>query len=235
MKNVSADILLLTVGAALTLVTAEAAAGDREESPGRFIGVTAGLGIQAQSMAQLADYMNAVAQPAVPDKFDEFNSVADLFLTPEVQVSEEWSIGIDYALQLRSFTVRGTQGFGASEFAYAVQTPILFAHYLIPGEGYWMKVGGGAGYQWGTLTQKLFGSQEEVRFRAHGIAIKLQAVAATRFDKSFYGTIGVDLRWNIGGVFRLPSGMEATAGGTAASLGAFAVGLRFGVLLLVTS
>jgi hypothetical protein len=214
------------------LLPAKVLAGDPDRTAIRFVGVAAGLGIHAQSMADLADYVNVVAQPAAQDRLTEFNSVADLFLAPELQVADAWSVGVEYALHLRSFTVGGSQGFGASEFGYAAHAPLVFVHHLYAGEGYWLKVGGGVGYRWGRLSQKLFGSQEEVVFRAGGAAVKLEVVGMTRFDPSFWGTIGVDLHWGIGGAFRLPSGLEAAAGGVRASLPAFSVGLRFGIMIV---
>ena len=216
----------------LWLPPAHAADSTSTAAHGRFIGVTLGLGIQAHAAADLVDYINRIAIPPYNNRLSEFTTVPELYIAPEVQVSDDWSVGIDYGYLVRSYTVVGS-GVGTSQFDYVVHVPVAVVHYLIPGDGYWVKLGGGIGYQFAELSQRLYGAIASTDFRARGVGVKLEAVADTKFDDHLYGSIQLDLRWVGGGSFESGSGTVATVAGTTAKLNFFAATLRFGVLILV--
>ena len=225
------EVLALTALAMLEVGPLLAADSTGATSNGRFLAVTLGLGVQAHGASSLADYINRIALPSYNDRLSEFTTVPELFVSPEFQVSDEWSVGIDYGYLVRSYAISGV-GVGPSQFDYAVHTPTAIVHYLIPGNGYWVKLGGGVGYHFGEFSQRLYGSNESVVFRAKGLGMKLDAVADTKFDDHLYGSFELDLRWAIGGSFR-GGGVAASVGGTTASLNFFAVSLRFGVMIVV--
>lgn len=199
---------------------------------GRIFSLTAGMGVDAHSAPSVSDYVNLVAQPGREERFDEFSSAMEFFIEPEIQILENWSVGLEYSVMIKSHRVSQSAGIGDSEFSYTVQLPAILANYIVPGEGYLLKFGAGIGYARGDFSQRLFGSAQSSDFQSKGLTAKLEAVGNTRFDENFYGSIGADLRWIAGGVFKSQSGVEARVGGTKAEMSFFNIGLKFGVMIL---
>ncbi|MBI3585904.1 MAG: hypothetical protein HY088_02100, partial [Ignavibacteriales bacterium] len=102
----------------LVLVAPQMAEARQSQSqkPLRFFEISGGMGISLHSTPSLADYINATARPR--QLLDEFSSAVEFFITPELQVSEEWSMGLEYSLLLKSYTLDDRSGFSRSEFSY---------------------------------------------------------------------------------------------------------------------
>jgi hypothetical protein len=123
---------------------------------------------------------------------------------------------------LKSYNISGALPWN---FSYSVQMPTLLAHYLSPGDGYWLKFGGGLGYAFGNLTEQFVQSGAEESSKAFGPAIKVEAVGNTKFDEHFWGSIGLDLRWVYAGSFK--GGVQSSV--PTPKLDFFSVGIKFGV------
>jgi len=195
-------------------------------------GVSVGMGVGAHAAATVTDYVNAVALPPIKDRLDEFNAIAEFYVAPEFQVTTDWSLALEYGYQIKSFSVVGSSGIGRSDFSYEVHMPTGIAHYLIAGDGYWLKLGGGVGYYFGRFSQTLYGLNQREAFRAEGPGLKIEAVGNTKFDETFYGSVGVDVRWIFGREFKAPEGRTATVSGQTAKFNSFTLGLKFGVMFL---
>lgn len=197
----------------------------------KFFEISGGMGISLHSTPSLADYINATAHPRQEQLLDEFSSAVEFFITPELQVSEEWSMGLEYSLLLKTYTLDDRSGFSRSEFSYQVHMPTLLVHYVVFGEGYKVKFGGGVGYHIVKFNQSFpsYGTGDDLN--ANSIGVKLEAVGNTKFDEMFYGSIGVDLRWDFLGTLKKSDGSEAfdRASNTTAKMNFFSAGLKFGV------
>jgi len=198
----------------------------------RFFDITIGMGVGAHSAPSIVDYINALVQPRVEQRLDEFTSVVEFFLVPELQMAEEWSGGIEYSLLLKSYSVDDRSGYLRSDISYQVHMPTVLVQYLIFGEGYRLKVGGGVGYHLARFNQSFPAYGSEETFRAEGLGVKLSAVGNTKFDETFYGSIGVDLRWDFLGSLKRGGGSEVTdrIAGTVPKMNFFTIGLKFGVM-----
>ena len=116
-----------------------------------FIQITAGLGVSAHSDPTINNYINSLTLPSPDQKLMDFTSASEFFVTPEFQVGHDWSVGLEYSYLLKSYNVVGGYQWN---FTYTSQMSTLLVHYLVPGEGYWLKFGGGIGYAYGTLTEQ---------------------------------------------------------------------------------
>jgi hypothetical protein len=188
----------------------------------RFFQITGGLGVGAHSDPTITNYVNALTLPTPDQKLSDFTSASEFFVTPEFQVSEEWSVGLEYSYLVKSYNVIGSYQW---DFSYSAQMSTLLVHYLIPGDGYWLKFGGGVGYAFGDLSEQFVQTGAGERSKASGPAFKLEAVGNTKFDEHFFGSIGVDLRWVYAGSFK--GGIVSTA--PAPKLDFFSAGVKFGV------
>lgn len=198
------------------------AIAQQTKSEARFIQVTAGLGVSAHWDPTMMDYINALTIPPPGQKLTGFASASEFFITPEVQVNDDWSVGIEYSYFLKSYNVTG---FYQWNFSYTAQMPTVLVHYLAPGDGYWLKFGGGLGYAFGSLSQEFVETGGSVISRAAGPELKVDVVGNTEFDEHFWGSIGVDLRWAYAGSFK--GGIMTSV--PAPKLNFFDAGVKFGV------
>jgi len=218
----------------LGLLTLGASAGAAQSAPpDRFIAVSAGMGISAHSATSTADYISAVLQLGEADRIGEFTSAIEFFATPEFQFSDDWSLALEYSYLIKSHRLSSTAAPGTSEFSTSLHMPTLVLHYLVPGQGYWLKLGGGVGYYVGSFSQMLFGSGETTTFHASAPGVKIEAVGNTMFDESFYGYIGIDARWGFDEAFTASDGTAPSYQGTSPSLGFFNFGLKLGVTVIL--
>jgi hypothetical protein len=222
-------LFLFLLGIPVTAISVAQPAPD--SSNHRFIDFTAGMGIDIHAATSLDNYINLVAQPSLADKVLDFSSAIEFFAVPEIQVTENWSAAVEYAMLIKSYSINDRTGFSRSEFSYQISMPTLLVHRLLFGEGYRLKFGGGIGYHFASLAQNFptVGSGETLT--AAGVAVKLDAVGNTKFDETFYGSIGVDLRWDFPGTLRRAADARSTQSSTLAlpTMNFFSAGLKFGV------
>jgi hypothetical protein len=190
------------------------------------------MGVGVHSAPFLVDYMNAFRPSPSSSRLDDFSSMLELFITPEYRAQPEWSIGLEYSILIKTQSLGGGPYDAGSEFTYNVHMPTALLRYVVSDPAYYLKVGGGVGYHVATLQQIHFSYGIDERFTAKGIGVKLEAVGNTKFDETFYGSIGVDLRWDFLGTFKNESGVEAheRATNTTARMQFFSISLKFGVL-----
>lgn len=210
------------VGFLVFLAPMVSAFAQQPEDGARFIQITAGLGVNAHTDPTILDYINALTYPSPDQKLTGFTSASEFFITPEVQVSDAWSVGLEYSYLIKSYNSVGQY---QVDFSYSVQMPTLLVHYLIPGDGYWLKVGGGIGGAFGTLTENYLQIGAGESSTASGPGFKIEAVGNTKFDEHFWGSIGVDLRWVYAGAFK--GGLSTSA--PTPKLDFFSAGVKFGV------
>ncbi len=190
--------------------------------------VSAGMGISALSAPSVVDYVNSASQAPTSEKVSEFFSVTEFVFAPEIRVAEDWSVGVDYMYRLKSLAVNS--GGSQSRFEISGHHLSLVAHYLLEGETYLVRLGGGAGVVLGTFSEALFGSPLFTDFSARGGSLKVEAVGDTKFDDHFYGTIGADMRWVFGGTYR-DGDREVQVGAMKAGVSSFSLGLKLGILV----
>ena len=202
-----------------------------DSSNHQFIDLTVGMGIDIHTATSLDNYINLVAQPRLDEKLFDFSSAVEFFAVPEIQLTEHWSAGVEYAMLIKSYSIDDRTGFSRSEFSYQIHMPTLLVHRLLFGEGYRLKFGGGIGYHFASFTQNFptVGSGETLS--ASGIAVKLDAVGNTKFDETFYGSIGVDLRWDFPGTLQRAADARSTQSSSIAlpTMNFFSAGLKFGI------
>lgn len=212
------------------LAVSDGSTARSQEHDRSFIHLAAGMGIDIHSAPSIVDYINAVAVRGSAKNLDEFATATEFFVTPEVSVADNWSVGLEYAYLLKSYSVDDGSGFARWDFSYSTQMPTLLVHYVVPDDAYWLKFGGGIGYYFGTMNQSYAASGSEDRYQAQGLGMKLDATGNTKFDDHFYGYIGADLRWCFAGELKSDQGQIPTYNGISAKMNFFSLGLKFGVV-----
>jgi hypothetical protein len=197
----------------------------------RFFDFTIGLGIDAHSAPSVANYINAIAMPTLDQKVTGFQTAAEFFAVPELQVSREWSAGIEYSLLVKSYSINSISGYSRSDISYQVHMPSVLVHYLVLGEGYRLKLGGGVGYHFVTFDESFAGVGSFGTLKSQGLGFKLDAIGNTKFDQTFYGSIGVDLRWDFLGTLKASGSVapQATTLASPPTMTFFSAGVKFGI------
>jgi hypothetical protein len=212
------------------VVVGSASAQDEAGNAGPFfVHLTAGMGIDEISTSGLSDYINALTDPVSGQEVSGFATAVEFFIGPEVRITPDWSVGVEYSYLMKTFTVIDPSGFSRWDFATNVHLPSVVAHYVIAGKRYWVKAGGGPGYYLGRMVQSntMYGGSQT--YTARGPGFKLEAIANTEFDEHFWGSIGVDMRWCAAGTLVNGSGAAASHNGNTAKLDFFTAGIKFGV------
>ena len=212
----------LFLGIVLSVAGTFTAFSQQQDSSRMFIQVTVGLGVSAHTDPTMVNYINALTLASPDQKLSDFTSASEFFVVPEVQVSETWSVGLEYSYLLKSYNSIGAVPWN---FSYSAQMSTLLVHYLSPGDGYWLKFGGGVGYTSANFSEQFAESGASENAKASGPVFKLEAVGNTEFDEHFWGSIGLDLRWVYAGGFK--GGIVNTV--SPPKLDFFSAGVKFGV------
>lgn len=195
----------------------------------RFFDVTVGLGINAHFASAVANYVNQIALPWPEQKADIVTSAPEVFAACELQVSDDWSVGAEYSVLLKTYTVDDRSGYARSNFSYQVHMPSVVVHRLLFGEGYRVKAGGGVGYHFCSFQQEFQPYGTEETLRTSGPSLKLEVVGNTKFDESFYGSIGIDLQWDLLGTLSREGAAATGRSVELPTMSFFNVGIRLGI------
>ena len=223
-------ILLLLCGV-IPSVTATAQSRD-EKKPDALkerensFALFGGMRIDLAAAPALVDYINTFADPS--QRAADFATDVEFFGGAEFPLSDEWGGAVEYAYLFKSYTLQ-TAYAGTYTLFYNVHMPLFMAHYIVPGKGYFVKLGGGIGYHLGSVTQtnSIYGADST--YHTRGVGMKAQIVGQTAFDDHLYGYISGDLRWEFFGELKNANGNELRNLGQTASLSMFAAGVAFGL------
>ena len=190
------------------------------------------MGINFLSVPSLQDYINQNFAPS-NSQLATFNSAVifagevGTFLNKDVEVS------IELPYQIYSYTEN--IGLGQYELAYNLILPSVLAYYVISGNGYNFKFGGGAGPRFVSLTEKKKWQGSEVTFSSIGFGGLLRVEGNTALSDNLYANIGVDLRYDLNGEPENDSGnkLSNVVQNEVVNMNTFSMGLRLGISYLI--
>lgn len=192
--------------------------------------VVAGMGINLVNAPDIVDYINATA--VSNQRVDDFATAVDFFGGVEFPVSEEWGLKFEYSYLFKSYTFLATTG-ATHDFFYSAQAPSIIVQRVISGDGFFVKMGAGGGYHFGTAEEKISTFGTSTNYSASGFGMKAEIVGQTAFDENFYGYIGGQLGWEMLGSLKNSNQSlqynQPQTGTQTAALNYFFAGLRFGV------
>lgn len=153
--------------------------------------VSTSMGLDFKSIPRFRDYVN-INFATINNQISSFKSTVAFGAEVDYKVNKNLAIGLEYNLQLDSYN--GTQN--NYEISYGLHRPSLMAYYVIPGIGYQFKLGGGIGYRYAALEEKIF---SVTSYSSHGFGLVLKAVGNTILANNFYALIGGNLRYDYTG------------------------------------
>jgi len=198
------------------------------ESPPRAA-IGAGMGVEYMTASDLVGLINATAVPN--ERVAQFKSAVEFFGAASVPVSDRWIIKIEYADLITSFSPMGA--YGPTQFDVNIQMPSLIAQYVLTDRGvYNFKLGAGAGYHFGKLSERYFTLNDS--FTGKGLGTVLELEGNTAFGDHLYAFLGANMRWDFIGTLTNGAGISPGPGpsGTGVTLHFFAAGARLGLTYL---
>ena len=175
---------IFTILAALLIITQATAQNE----------VRLGMGINFGSTPSLKDYINQVAGY---NEMASFNSAVIFSGEYDHSFSNTFDLGLEVAYLLSSSTFN--IGTGQYDFSYHIIMPTITSYYVIRGEGYNFKFGGGVGVRLASADESFPSSPSAINFTSTGFGFLLRAAGNTKLSDNFYVYISGDLRYDLNG------------------------------------
>lgn len=154
------------------------------------------MGINFLSIPSVQDYINENYAPSEA-QLGTFNSAVIFTGEAGTFISPSFELGIELPYQIYSYTEN--IGFGQYELVYSSFLPSLMAYYVLLGNGYNVKFGGGAGVRFISVTESLKWQGTEESFSSIGFGTLLRVEANTALAENVYANIGFDMRYDVNG------------------------------------
>jgi hypothetical protein len=151
------------------------------------------MGIGFVNSSSLTEYINANFPSG--KELSTFNSGIEFSFESSYQIASRVELGVEYAFTTFSHNTNIAGG-SFYELSYNHHKPSIIAYYIIPGNGYKFKFGGGAGYRYVALTEKIL---SEDNYNAEGIGFLLKAQGHTSLGGNLNATIGFNIRYDLPG------------------------------------
>jgi len=190
------------------------------------------MGINFLSIPSLQDYINQNFAPS-NSQLATFNSAVIFCGEVGTFLSNDFEISLEVPYQIYSYTEN--IGLGQYELAYNLIPPSVLAYYVISGNGYNFKFGGGAGPRFVSVTEKKKWQGSEVSFSSIGFGGLIRIEGNTFLSENVYANIGVDLRYDVNGEPENSIGNKLTnvVQNEVINLNTFSMGLRLGISYLI--
>jgi len=191
------------------------------------------MGINFLSIPSIQDYVNESYPSST--QLNTFNSA--VIFTGEVGtfLGKDFELGLEIPFQIFSYTEN--VGLGQYELAYNSLLPSVMAYYVLSGNGYNFKFGGGAGPRFVSVTESKKWQGTEDSFSSIGFGGLLRIEGNTALAENVYANIGADLRYDVNGEPENSNGntLENKVKGENVNFDSFSLGVKLGISYLFGS
>lgn len=159
------------------------------------VDVAVGMGISLVRTVSLNDYINFnFATEEIPD----FSTAAEFYGEIDYSITDNFQVGIEYVYNLWSYN--GATLISSYNLEFVQLKPSLLGYYIISGEGYKFKFGGGMGVRGVQLAESIgvIGTASQ-KFSVIGVGILGRVQAHTKLGGNFYANIGGTVRYDAPG------------------------------------
>lgn len=188
------------------------------------------MGIYFLSAPSMLDYINQKFAPS-NDQLGSFVSSVMFAGEAGFFISKSFVISGEFAYQIYSYTTNNING--KYDLVYNNIMPTILCYYVLSGDGYNIKFGGGPGIRFVSVDQSLPATGITTTYTSVGYGVVGRIEGNTLLGGSVYANIGVDVRYDING--------EPKNGGTPlynnineenVNFDTFALGVRLGITYL---
>jgi hypothetical protein len=184
------------------------------------------MGLDFKSAPSYRDYINYNHADQLPS----FKSSPCFGGEVDYKLNTNFALGLEYNFQIDSYNTNNGYG-GSYQISYNLQRPSLLAYYILPGEGYQFKFGGGVGLRYVSLSETISGT---ANYTATGVGFLIKTEGNTKLSNQFYALIGVDFRYDLTGNLKNPvQNLINNASGENVNLNSVSVGIYFGLTFIL--
>lgn len=186
------------------------------------------MGLNFTAMPSVRDYINENFAGA--DQLRSFNSSVEFAFEAGYEIKEKYQAGLELAYETSSFTF--TYFPSNYVFDYNILSPSLLGYYIIKGDGYKFKLGGGVGPRFLSVKETKYTNQP-IKYNSTGVGFVLKADGNTRLSDIFYAFIGVDLRYNLCGEPEGDNSNNIIHNGKSLNIKSISTGIKLGVSIIL--
>jgi len=187
------------------------------------------MGINFLSVPSMTDYIN-FSNPE--NQLGTFNSAIIFSLEGGDFLSPSFLLSLDGAYQLFSYTNVSTVG--KYEMVFKLIPVTAMGYYVIRGDGYNLKFGGGIGPRFVNVEESLPGLGTTDSYTSTGAGFIIRCEGNTLLGGNFYANLGADLRYDLNGEPE-NNGEKLTNSvyGQNVNFNTFSLGVKLGVSYLI--
>ncbi len=160
------------------------------------VDLSAGMGINLTSHSSLKDYVN-INFSSPGNEVKSFETEAEFFAEADYSISNQFDVGLEYALSIYSYT--NFIFLSTYDLSFVSHKPSILGYYVIKGKGYKFKFGGGIGIRYNQLSEQLPTSTIQKDYSTLGFGLLAKAVGITALGKNIFAFIGTDARLDFPG------------------------------------
>jgi hypothetical protein len=188
------------------------------------ISLRGGMGINFISTPSLRDYLNASFAP--PDnQVASFYTAINFSGEVDLRAAKNYELGVELAYLYNSFTYSLTGG--RYELSYSVLMPTIVNYYVIDGQGYNFKFGGGLGLRFASINESFLPFSNN--YNSVGFGILLRALGNTSLGGNVYANITGDIRYDLNGTPKNNGNAIQNGALGNVNLNSLSVGLTLGI------
>ena len=188
------------------------------------------MGLDYKSAPSYRDYINFNHAFTQADQIPTFKSSVCFASEADYKLNPNFALGLEYNFQIDSYNNTYSSG-GSYQISYNLQRPSLVAYYILPGEGYQFKFGGGVGLRYVSLSETIYSA---TKYYATGAGLLLKSEGNTKLSDHFYALIGVNVRYDITGKLSTPSqNLTNNESNENVNLNSVSFGIYFGITFIL--
>ncbi|MDR3668283.1 MAG: hypothetical protein P4L35_15685 [Ignavibacteriaceae bacterium] len=161
------------------------------------ISVRGGMGINFISTPTLRDYLNDGHFAPINNQVATFNTAINFSGEVDFRAAQSYELGVEVAYLYNSFTYSPSGG--RYELSYSNVMPTIVNYYVIDGQGYNFKFGGGLGLRFASINELREFTQNSNNYSSVGFGILLRAMGNTSLGGNVYANITGDIRYDLNG------------------------------------
>jgi hypothetical protein len=159
------------------------------------IEVKAVMGVNFSSVPSMQDYINFTHPD---DQLGSFNSAIIFAAEGGYFFSPSFVLSVEGAYQLFSYTNVSSSA-GKYELVFSTIPVSALGYFVLGGEGYNLKFGGGVGPRFVIVEESLPGSGSTQQYTSTGAGLIIRIEGNTLLGGDFYANIGTELRYDVNG------------------------------------
>ena len=161
------------------------------------VSIRGGMGINFLSTPSLRDYLNVINSAQVNNQLATFNTAINFFGEVDFRTAKNYELGLELAYLYNSFNFSPYGG--RYELSYGVLMPTIVNYYVIDGQGYNFKFGGGLGLRFANINELQEFTQNANNYTSVGFGVLLRALGNTSLGSNVYANITGDIRYDLNG------------------------------------